>query len=750
MPTAGDQGQKQARDQAALSAASVSGAPGGGGGSGGAVAALVQQAEQSQKQFQKLMQVVIQLQQENAQAVQAAGQSAAGAATEVANAVSRQVKEENLKGEKKRERLEDRAFQEDFARLNAKLQEDAGREAQGIAASITTQRESIIRFAGQFNSQRANMDEAVTSYAARTDEMLAAGFFDSKAGRGEFKKRLHLIDMMRANADDHFDDRHLDEAYRLHNDNIESIIAGDEPMGLGHLRVGPLGLPMTKTTPSGRQIAEPDSIPPDKMFEMKMMGGYPERGVVFNDEENFGMPAGYSPRLVDAETVLEALSRDDTYRFASDASVRRELTRKNQELVVEAMDRLEPLRDQYKSFNTTFNAMAPGAVDAAIREFMDDPNPHKFDDIGRSLTSGAIKHMFGGGSKGEKMALQAMKLFDGEGEMTTPEQSFGAMALESAVFNIKTHMLSEIQGSTGGGASLATQLVRQLTESIGEDGVSELLGVAPTAVGLVKAQDIMQQRLTDSYAFANRMHEGLWRQSVLETFRKDLRKNTRLADLFAFKQVKEGSDQQGRMLQLMGQDEAFAEINQNIQGQAPEDLEDLADQRNTGAIEADLNMLDAMILLGEELGPDQLNSVAAMVTGGAESPNSPNLQAYLSQTLVDQQRSGYVKAASKSARFNYDRQMAAKAKVDNGEKSGGFQLPPALNSGVRAAGMAIGSPIRSVVGGTFQRDLKTGLGFLTGGLPGQSGPLDLQGATRERAFTQPPPPSAPPNEQEQP
>lgn len=729
MPTPSRPGPK---DNRSLSAASVL-RPGGGGSGGNAVNDLIQQADQQSQAFQKLLKTVEKLQQENAETVADAGLSAASAATEVANKVAANVERENLKADRKRERLEDREESRDFAEFRIELEKEAQTEIQKIGASLVAQRDAMSRYTDNWRQKKADMDESIEAFSATTDELLASGHFDNTKGRAELKKRLHLINMMRANSDDHFDDRHLEAAFRDHNKFVQEIISGGDPRDISTMQVQPLLLPLGETTPSGKTIAPEDSVSPEKMFEMKIMGGYPEKGVVFNDEENFGLPAGYSPRLVDAELMLEVMSRDDTFRFMQDASIRRELTRKNQELVVQALDRLEPLRDQYKSFNSTFNAMAPGAINASIKEFVNSTDPHKFDDVGRTLTSGAIKHVFGGGSKGEQMALNALKLFDGKSEMNTPEQAFVAMALESAVFNIKTHMLSEIQGSAAGGSSLSTLLVKQMVDQIGEEGVSELLGVPNTGVGLVNAQDVMQQRLTDSYSFANRMHEGLWRQSTLEDFRKDLRKHTRMADLFAFKQLSADGDQQGRILSLLGQEEAFEGIEEDIKGQSPVDLESLVSEGTSPAITEDLNMLDAMIKLGEELGPDQLNAVSAMMTAGASPIDTPNLQTYLNETRTARERSGYVKAASARARFNFDRQQKAKEASAKGETPA-FTLPPSLISGARAAGAAVSSPITSAIRGNLVRDFSTGLDFLTGNLPEQKGPLDLQGAIRGKAF----------------
>lgn len=652
----------RARDTRGQQRGSLAGQTFGPGGRATPVAALVAQQQEQNERFSKLLQTIEQMQQQNAEAVQQAAQAGGGAATQVANQVAAGIQRQQAETARQQERAEDRAFAEDMARLNAKMQSDAAREAAAMGQAIQGQREAIMRFHDQFLAKKASMDEAIAAYSARTDEMLAAGWFSSPEGRKELAKRKHLIDMMAAYSDDHFDDRHLAAAYELHNKNIQAVIDRDQDvMDLSRLQVEPLQLPMAQAQGRGRAVASPDSVPAEKMFEMKLYGGYPANGVVFNDEDNFGLPPGYSPRLMDAETMLEVLSRDDYLRFANDQSIRQELTRKNQEVVVQALDRLQPLKEQYENFNTTFNAMAPNAVERALENFLAEDNPHKFNDMGRTLTAGAIKEMFGGGRQGEEMAIIAMELFDGKREMTTPEEAFAAMALESAAFNIKEHMTSEFMNAGDEGQSLATQLVNQMVEEIGEEQASLALGVPPNALGLVRAQESMQARLSEAVAFANRMHDGLWKESVLESFRKDLRKFTRLADLYSMQVLAEGERKQERLMNLMEQDEALATVAEDVAGRSPEEISTAAGgMRDASKVEAGLTLMDSMIMIGEELGPDTLAEVATFVTGGLEPLDTPNLSTYIDQTRVEHERSGYAKAASDRASFHQKRQERAR------------------------------------------------------------------------------------------
>lgn len=627
--------------------------------SGGPVAAIMGLQQQNQDQMQKLLKIIEQLQQENAEAVRQAAQAGGSAATQVANQIGaglQRIGEEQRRGA---ERAEDREFAEHMQRLNVDLQKEAKREATAIGEAINSQRQTMMNYRDQFHSKKADIEEAIAAYAARTDEMLAAGWFSSPKGRKELAKRNHLISMMTAYADDQFDDRHLNAAFELHNDNIQRIIQGEEPMDLATLQVDPLKLPMASVSKTGKRVAPPDSIPPEKMFEMKLYGGYPSKGVVFNDEDNFGMPEGYEPRLADPETLLEALERDDYMRFATDQSIRQEMERQNQQVIVEALDKLQPLKDQYESFNSIFNSMAPNAVEASLERFLAEENPHKFNDVGRTVTSLAIQEMFGGGSQGEQMAVLANEMFDGKKEFATAEEAMIAMALESAVFNIKQHMTTEFMNAGDENGSLATQLVNQMIQELGEEQAALALGVPNTGVGLVKAQDVMQQKLAESISFANRMHDGLWRNSALEQFRKDLRKYTRLSDLYSMKVLSDGENRQQRVIELMNQGDALAQTSEIVANQSPEDV---AAGRDTEAakVQADLSLLGAMVMLGEEIGPDTVREVAALATGGLEVPETPNLQAYIDQTRVESERSGYAKAAATRASFNQRRQERAK------------------------------------------------------------------------------------------
>lgn len=665
----------------------------GGGGKSSPVAALMAMQQEQEERFSKLLATMQKAQVENQRAVAAAAQAGGGAATEVANQVARGLERQAQQTARQEERAEDRMFAEEQQRLNAKLQSDAAREAASMGAAVQGQRDAIMNFRDSFLAKKAAKSEAVAAYAARTDEMLVAGWFSNPEGRKELRKRRHLLDMMSANHDDHFDDRHLAEAYRLHNQNIQALIGGEEVTDLSNLVVEPLMMPMLDPPHhSNRRIAGPDEISPDKMFEMKMFQGYPRNGVVFNDEENFGLPEGYSPRLINADIVLDAMSRDDYLRFATDKSLRQELDRKNAEIVVQATDRLQPHYDMHTNYNKLFNPMAGGAVERALENFLADPNPNKFNDMGRQITFGAIGEIFGGGRKGEEIAIIAGEIFDGKRELKSDKELAIAMALESALYNIKGQMMTEFQNVGEGGVSLASSLVQQMEAELGPEQTALALGVPSSAVGLVRGLDAMQGRLAEAAAFANRAHMGFQKNSLLEQFTTDLSRFVRLADLYTTRILNEGEDNERRVQELLSPEELTAAAGERVASTPPGEVEGSLSRTNIADLQATMSHVDALIQIGNELGPDVLNEVSAFITAELEPLTSPNLQSYIDQTRVEQERSGYVKNAVEGASFNHKRNRRAKeAREARSPREG----PGSIGESFEAGG-AVGTVIEQV------------------------------------------------------
>lgn len=652
-------------------------------GSVGPIAALVTQQQEQAASMQKLIATMQKAQIENQRAVQEAARAGGGAATQVANQVASGLDRINKEKSRQQDRAEDRAFAEDQQRLNAQLQRDAAKEAASMGAAIQGQREQIMQFRDSWIAKRDQKRMAIEAYGARTDEMLNAGWFSSDDGRKQLTERRHHVDMMKAMHADHFDDRHLSAAYSLHNKSIQALIEGDDVMDLSRLRVEPLMLPMAKVEGNGRRLAKPGEISGDMMFELKMHGGYPKKGVVFNDDENFGLPEGYAPKLLSADVVLDAMARDDYLRFATDKTLRQELDRKNAEIIVQSRDRLEPMYEMYTDYNKMFNPMAGAAVQRSIENFLAEDNPHKFNDMPRQLVFGAVGEIFGGGRKGEEIAIIAAEIFDGKREPKSDKELMIAMALESALFNIKTHMNTEFMNADSEG-SFASTLVKQMEEVMGAEQAALALGVPSSAVGFVQATQVMQGRLAEASSFANRAHMGMEKLSIIEQFQDELGRYARLADIYTMRVLDEGEKNERRVKELMGEADALQSSSEAVEAIPPSELQGEFNRTSAKDLESTMTHMDALIKLGSELGPDTLNEISAFITAELEPLTTSNLPAYLDQTRVENERSGYVRAATERSGFNLARNGRARsAREKRNPRSG----PPSVGESFDEGGV---------------------------------------------------------------
>ena len=681
------------------------------GGSGaqkvGPVAALIAAQQKQQEATGKLMETMQKMQEENQRQVAAAAQAGGGAATRVANQVAagiERVAQEKTRG---RERAEDKEFAESQLRLNVQLQKDAAKEAAAMGAAIQGQRQAMLNFRESFLAKKDSKLQAIEAYGSRTDEMLTAGWFSSPEGRKELVTRRHHVDMMKALHQDHYDDRHLAEAYRFHNKSIQAMIQGGDAMDLSQMRVDPLLMPMADPPQrDGKQLVQPGEMDPDKVFELKMHQGYPRDGIVFNQEENFGMPEGYAPKLLNSDVVLDAMARDDYLRYATDQSLRQELDRKNAEIIVQSRDRLQPHLEMYENYNKMFNPMAGGAIERSLESFLADPNPHKFNDMGRQLTFGAVKEIFGGGRQGDEIAHVAAEIFDGKRELKSDKELMIAMALESALFNIKTHMQTEFMNADFEG-SLAATLVKQMEEAIGPEQTAAALGVPSDAIGFVKGSSVMQGRLSEAAAFANRAHMGFEKNSLIEQFQGELGRYARLADIYAMRMLDGGEQNEKRVQELMGQAEAA------VEALPPDAVPGELGRISSKDLQTTMTHMDAVIGLANSLGPDTLNEVSAFITGELEPMTSPNLSAYIDQTRVESERSGYAKNAADFAGFNHGRRSRARQKRQAEGVAGSFekggvpgvlieQTPALISLGIQGGTAAVGrttAGLAQLVGG---------------------------------------------------
>lgn len=662
MPVArGPQKSSEARTQTALSAiASGGGGRGGGGGGGGAISALVQQAQQQQQQFAKLLQTVQKLQQENAQAVQAAGQSAAGAATKVANEVARQFEREEDKAERRQERSEAQGFRKEMAQLEAKLREDAAKEMRKMNVDVSARQRGIMRYMENFQAKQVEYKQDVAAFSALQDDMWNAGHYDSAEGRKLGAAVRQKIEDIEAFGDEFFDPRHLNKAIEIHNENLRRIARGQDPQDIRTFNVDHLLVPLEEGTMDGKPIPTTKGMDPDEVFKMKLMGGYPMDGVIGNSKPNFGMPKGSTPSYITVMTVLGDMNTSAKLSLATDKSMKRELTRGYANIVVESRDRLQSSLDQYTSLNKMFNALAPVAVDAALRSFVDNPDPGKFSDPGRALFASSMSEIFGGGSIGEKMALNALEIFDGKREPKSAEELAVVMAYESASFNLKAHLFSELQsaGEEGRG-SVATQLVNQLIETVGEEKALNLLGVPQGTTAIVGAQAAMQSVLGNAHGFVNRAHGGFRGVSVLEQYKEQLKSTIRSGDSLAFIVREEQANEQGRLRRLISQEAAREGVERGVQQLTPGEAGEALSELDTSGLEDVSGLVDGVIKVYADMDPDRLFQITNLWSGG-ELPDVPDLATHLknSQRIRAQNRGS--EAAWKRAGANWDRQQRAK------------------------------------------------------------------------------------------
>lgn len=685
------------------------------------IAAMIAQQQEQQAQFSKLLATMQKAEEANQLQVAAAAQAGGGAATKIANQVAAGIKEQKQVSRRQQERAEDKAFAVDQQRLNAELQAAAAKEAALMGAKLSASRDTMRFAVDAYKAKKASFAEIIAGVDARVDEMVHAGHFNSKEGRQRYKKIRNVIRMAKDFGDDQFDDRHIAEMLRLHNRNIESIIEGDDPQDITNLVVDPMLMPMVDLPhKSGKRIAEEGEISPDKRFEMKLFGGYPKDGVLFTTEENFGMPREYVPKLINARTVMNALGDDLAGQLVTDKSLRDELRLKTANLLVQATDRLQPHQDMYGTFNKVFEAAAGAAVQRSLENFLANPNPNKFSNMPRQILFGALAEVFGGGKKGEEIAVIAAEIFDGKRELKSNKELAMAMGLESALFNIRGHLETEFQSIGEGGESLAGTLVDQMERELGPEETARALGVPSNAVGLVKGRDVMMGRLAEVVALANRAHTGFEKNSLLEQFTEELSSFARKRDIFAFRILNEGEENERRVQELMSPEDIRSTAAERVAATPSGELEGSLTRVDAADIQAVTSSMEAVTGIASELGFDIMGSLATMITNELEPNTTANLSAYLAQTRVERERSGYSRNSIEGASFNYQRQQRAKkarlAKSTVGEsfEKGGVvgivleQAPAMLGIAARGGQIAVEQTFKGVVHGVAGREAGEG------------------------------------------
>ncbi len=691
--------------------------PGGGGQSSSTVAMVAQQQEMNE-QYNKLVKLMQQMQEENQAAVQQAAEAGGGAATQVANQVAQGLEKQQAESARSQERAEDRAFSEDMQRLNADLQSKAAKEAAAMGQKIMALRTKQANYIESWESQKNEHQENVASFRAHTLELSKAGRFASDKGRATMKKREWAANMMESLGNNHFSDRYLAEAMdSFDRDTQESISGGGrggDSMDLSSMVVDPIDLPSAGVQRSGLSIAPEGSIDPDMMFELKLSDGYPPDGVLTGEpEDNFGMPEGHEPNMMTAKFMWNRLMANDRQMMMMDESKKKELNFEMAKLSVETHDKLRQLHDLYTQANKTYSPKAPQAVQKAWEVFLADPNPHKYSNIDRYLLQESLKEMFGGGASGDRMAQIAFETLDGKREAQSPEDAIVAMNLESAVFNIKE--AAKLQFTGDGSAS--TNLVTQMRDALGEEGMFSALGVDPGAVGTIDSALVVQDRLSGFWTLADQMHTGFWHSSSLTQLREEWATSLREVDLHGFRHMKEATDTAERanhLLNLTPQGEVTRGIGEALDERSALDASSQAPPESRFAglkvISSDIGLL---IELGQELGFNQSESIAAFASGNLQAPETPNLRAYRASRKVIEARNPASASKIAASGFQYNRQKRAKTR-SAGESFQEGGVPGVATNIVLEQFPALVGYAGGIIGPTV-RKTKIGLDVMFGG-----------------------------------
>lgn len=650
----------QQQRQRSLSQVSLLG-PGGGGGGGDAARPIIEMivAEQ-QKSSQKLAQQLMKLQQANAQAQEQARQGVASGVTEAINTVVRGLEGRRQEREAREERAEERSFREDMARMQAGLQADIAKEATRVGETIRLQREAALRFMDRFEQDKEAMRTGMEAAHGRLNDLWQSGYFDQFSdGVQRYQRMKYQLNEAEARGENHYSDDNVSEVYRLLNRTVQDIAAGQDAMDLSMLRRDPLLLPFPETAESGRPRLP--TMDPETQFERKMTNGYPSRGVLFG-----GADEGEEPRLLDVDTFKEVLFYDSFLTQLVDDRSRRKMLDMLNRSVVEANQRLTPMYEQYKSTNALMNSVAPRAVQRGLEQFVAMDDPSKFQDVPRTVFALSMANVFP--EKGPELAQLALDVFEGKKELNTAQQYWVAMGLESAAFNIQDYILGELQkpttvtdadGNVIARPTLAGALVTQMAQTIGNDRTAASLGLprgtdVMSGEGLVMAQRAMTAQLTDVKTFAERVHRGLQKESTLQEFVKQFGKNVRLADVLATHRFLTEEDDRAQATEMMQQSLKGAVERLPMGAVEGQPIEQTPEFRRT------MNLMDAMILLAEESGPDTLREMAVAVSGGAEQLPAPNLAAYKQTAEGESNRSRWIKDAIERTTRNSRRQREAK------------------------------------------------------------------------------------------
>lgn len=583
------------------------------------IQALIRQQQMDQS---KLLKNVQKLQEENQLQNQEAREAGASGMTEVANQITSALDARAKGQEKKRDRVESLQQQQDFAQFQAELNQDSQREAVRIGEGIRAQREAVANFTESFRSKKNTIKSEVAVRREQLRKMLDNGlFFRTENGLQEYSNLVSALDDVDAAANDHFSDDNLAEVYAMQNQITRKIIGGDETMDLANLRVDPLLLPLPDVIRSGRTKPK---LTGEERFQRKLTEGYPLEGTLANPPQ----PGEVPPKLITPEFLLDVLMKDQELTGLVDEKNRRKLVGNWKRTAIKTNRILMEMKDNYESMNLQTATMAPQAVRQAMAEFMALEDPNKFAQMPRLVTALAMKHMFP--ENGDRMSGKALDLFDGKVELKTTQEAMEGMLLESASFAIQKTILNllktpqAVAGKAVGGAPLVEELIQQLEASGGKEAVFQFADFTPLgdATDALHVRAAIMRKLTGIQGFASRMSEGLKHTSALEGFRQALSKNVREIDLLATHHLLSESNDRERALKML--DTSFGET---ARGLSLEQVEGAAGQEDLGLAQS-LNMMDALILHAQEMGPDTLREVAHAISGGVEDISTPNMKTY--------------------------------------------------------------------------------------------------------------------------
>ena len=696
------------------------------------IAAMVAQQQEMNAQYNKLVKLMQQMQQENQASVQEAAQAGGGAATQVANQVAQGLEKQQAESARSQERSEDRAFSEDMQRLNADLQSNMAKEAAIMGQKIMALRAKQANYIESWESQKNEHQMNVAGFRAHTLELSKAGRFSSDKGRATMKKREWAADMMESLGNNHFNDRYLAEAMDSFDRDAQAQLSGqDGDMDLSTMVVDPVDLPGARVQRSGLPLAPEGSIDPDMIFALKMSDGYPPNGVLMGDpEDNFGMPEGHEPNMMTAKFMWNRLMANDRQMMMMDESKKQELNFEMARLSVETQDKMRKLYDLHVQANKTYEPKAAQAVQKAWEVFLADENPHKYDNVDRYLLQESLKEIFSGSSSGDRMSQIAFEIMDGKREFQTVEESLVAMHLESAAFNIKLKSKSFFAGD----GSAAVNLMTQMKDALGEEGMFAALGVDPGAVGTIDSALVVQDRLSGFWTLADQMHTGFYHSSSLTAFREEWQNSLREVDLHGFRFMKESADATERanhLLNLTPRGEVTSAVGEALDERSALDQSNQGSENRFAGLKTISSDIGLMIEMGNELGFNQAESVAAFASGNLEAPENPNLRAYRASRRVIEARDPASASKIKASGLQYHRQKQAKSKSAGASFQEGGAPGAAANIVVEKFPALLGYA-GGVVGHALSR-ARTGLDVMAGGQDFAEGQLRQRRQVTERA-----------------